>query len=209
MAKYRIHIQNLEFSELCSACSSFNALVFWTKSLNTIRFIFFSTFSLHWESSGWTAVCFKIKGDEYDTCTMYCLNSFVYFCQWNMHSCSHEYTNYTFCCFSGLGFLCIVSFYFVLASSKNNFVVFRIKTQGRILVVWPWFLVPHIQRKSTPQLDRSSHTLYSFFSLSIFSHNNNNNKSRNLFTEFLAFHCMLHLKTNKHGLWSLCCVDMS
>lgn len=126
LAKYRIHIQNLEFSELCSACSSFNALVFWTKSLNTIRFIlFFSTFSLHWESSGWTAVCFKIKGDEYDTCTMYCLNSFVYFCQWNMHSCSHEYTNYTFCCFSGLGFLCIVSFYFVLASSKNNFVVFH------------------------------------------------------------------------------------
>ena len=41
LAKYRIHIQNLEFSELCSACSSFNALVFWTKSLNTIRFIFF------------------------------------------------------------------------------------------------------------------------------------------------------------------------
>lgn len=133
---------------------------------------------------------------------MYCLNSFVYFCQWNMHSCSHEYTNYTFCCFSGLGFLCIVSFYFVLASSKNNFVVFRIKTQGRISVVWSSSLVPHIQRKSTPQLDRSSHTLYSFFSLSIFSHNNNNNKSRNLFTEFLAFHCMLHLKTNKHGLWS-------
>ena len=169
MAKYRIHIQNLEFSDLCSACSSFNALVFWTKSLNTIRLIFFSTFSLHWESSGWTAVCFKIKGDEYDTCTMYCLNSFVYFCQWNMHSCSHEYTNYTFCCFSGLGFLCFVSFYFVLASSKNNFVVFRIKTQGRISVVWSWFLDPHIQRKSTPQLDRSSHTLYSFFSLSPFS----------------------------------------
>lgn len=53
-----------------------------------------------------------------------------------------------------------------------------------------------------PQSDRSSASLFSFF-------RNNQNKSCNLFTEYFAFHSMLHLKTDKHRLlWQLCFVTV-
>lgn len=81
---------------------------------------------------------------------------------------------------------------FVLSRDKNKLVVFLMEEMYRFLyILLSRILFP--RRKSTLSLTGPLPVFFPFF-------RNNQNKSCNLFTEYFAFHSMLHLKTDKHRL---------